>query len=519
MRWRRRRRSWSRSSCRRSSSLGEVQRVLRQLLRERVPVRDLATILEAMADAAPVTKDPDAITEAVRASHRPRHLPAVSEREGRAAGHRRGAGARGAAHGVARPDGAGRGAGARPAAGPEHGLARSRAPSSRRWHSLCSSVRRRCGRTCGGCSRGCFRTSACCRTQRCPHTCTSSPWRRSTDMHLKRYRRETVREALRAVREDLGPDALVLSTQLVAASGWRGWMGGACGRGHGGGGAAGRVGAPTCRRTPVDVTRSIAPSTELAARLQARAASTPRWRATSPRRMPAEPPPRRDAAQRCATRSPTSSRRWRADDDDFAPVEVFVGPPGVGKTTTIAKIAAQERARHGERARARRRRRVPRRRRRAAAPLRRHPRRAAHGRAHAGRARVTRSRGAQAPDARRHRRAARRPTTCRARCSRVLGRPHGRAHAPRARRRHAAGAPARRILDRFQRCAPVARRDHQARRSRIARAARRRAARAAACPSRIWAPVSACPKTCERATPPALAAWVARRRHGEGAVA
>jgi flagellar biosynthesis protein FlhA len=47
-------------------SLGEIQRVLRQLLRERVPVRDLATILEAIADAAMVTKDPDAITEAVR---------------------------------------------------------------------------------------------------------------------------------------------------------------------------------------------------------------------------------------------------------------------------------------------------------------------------------------------------------------------------------------------------------------------------------------------------------------------
>jgi flagellar biosynthesis protein FlhA len=49
-------------------SLGEVQRVLRQLLRERVPVRDLTTILEALADAASVTKDPDAVTEAVRSS-------------------------------------------------------------------------------------------------------------------------------------------------------------------------------------------------------------------------------------------------------------------------------------------------------------------------------------------------------------------------------------------------------------------------------------------------------------------
>jgi flagellar biosynthesis protein FlhA len=46
---------------------GDVQRVLRQLLRERVPIRDLTTILEALSDAAAVTKDPDALTEAVRA--------------------------------------------------------------------------------------------------------------------------------------------------------------------------------------------------------------------------------------------------------------------------------------------------------------------------------------------------------------------------------------------------------------------------------------------------------------------
>jgi flagellar biosynthesis protein FlhA len=47
-------------------SVGDVQRALRQLLRERVPVRDLTTILEAMADAASVTKDPDVMVEAVR---------------------------------------------------------------------------------------------------------------------------------------------------------------------------------------------------------------------------------------------------------------------------------------------------------------------------------------------------------------------------------------------------------------------------------------------------------------------
>jgi flagellar biosynthesis protein FlhA len=48
------------------AGLGDIQRVLRQLLRERVPVRDLTTILETIADAVAVTKDPDAIAEAVR---------------------------------------------------------------------------------------------------------------------------------------------------------------------------------------------------------------------------------------------------------------------------------------------------------------------------------------------------------------------------------------------------------------------------------------------------------------------
>ncbi|GMV23370.1 MAG: flagellar biosynthesis protein FlhA [Acidimicrobiia bacterium] len=47
-------------------STGDVQRVLRQLLRERVPVRDLTAILEAVADVAGTTKDTDALTEAAR---------------------------------------------------------------------------------------------------------------------------------------------------------------------------------------------------------------------------------------------------------------------------------------------------------------------------------------------------------------------------------------------------------------------------------------------------------------------
>jgi len=47
-------------------SMGDVEKVLQGLLRERVPVRDLSTILEAIADAARNTKEPLFLTEAVR---------------------------------------------------------------------------------------------------------------------------------------------------------------------------------------------------------------------------------------------------------------------------------------------------------------------------------------------------------------------------------------------------------------------------------------------------------------------
>src|SRR5579875_165705 len=47
-------------------TLGEVQRVLQNLLRERVSIRDLVTILEAVADQARLTRDPDQLAEAAR---------------------------------------------------------------------------------------------------------------------------------------------------------------------------------------------------------------------------------------------------------------------------------------------------------------------------------------------------------------------------------------------------------------------------------------------------------------------
>lgn len=171
-------------------------------------------------------------------------------------------------------------------------------------------------------------------------------------MHLKRYRRPTVKDALRAVREDLGPNALVLSTAMVPAPGVKGWLG----RREVEITAAAERPQLSTTRHPEDAgadavrqaaTRQVRAGSEIAARLEASGLD-----ATLAREVAAATPP----ARRRAATADTLRRALQdqlaplaADDDAFAPIEVFVGPPGVGKTTTIAKIAAQERARRGQR--------------------------------------------------------------------------------------------------------------------------------------------------------------------------
>src|SRR5688500_2095159 len=165
-------------------------------------------------------------------------------------------------------------------------------------------------------------------------------------MHLKRYRRETVKEALRAVREDLGPDALILSTRLVAAAGVRGWFGG----------RVVEVTAAAERPAMSEVRQAVEEPTpsreeraldEIIARLQA-SGMDPALARDVARALPANK--RRGATlQTIRETLELQLAAVTACDDTFAPIEVFVGPPGVGKTTTIAKIAAQERARHGKR--------------------------------------------------------------------------------------------------------------------------------------------------------------------------
>ena len=56
-------------------TVGEIQRVLQNLLRERIPIRNLLLILENLADGARASKDVDFLTERVRASMA-RHISA-----------------------------------------------------------------------------------------------------------------------------------------------------------------------------------------------------------------------------------------------------------------------------------------------------------------------------------------------------------------------------------------------------------------------------------------------------------
>jgi len=62
-------------------TVGEIQRVLQNLLRERIPIRNLILILETLADAARVSKDIDYLTERVRSSLA-RHISAEYAEDG-----------------------------------------------------------------------------------------------------------------------------------------------------------------------------------------------------------------------------------------------------------------------------------------------------------------------------------------------------------------------------------------------------------------------------------------------------
>ena len=162
-------------------------------------------------------------------------------------------------------------------------------------------------------------------------------------MQVKQFRQPTVREALRAIREDLGPDALVLSTEMVAARGWRGWLGSRVVQL-----TAGVAAQPAPSRPAAAIRRSAdtsAPRDGIVARLMASGLTRSLAEAVTEVMSPSE---RRGASLRELRRAlATQMEAITAGEEAYARVEVFIGPPGVGKTTTIAKIAAQERARRG----------------------------------------------------------------------------------------------------------------------------------------------------------------------------
>lgn len=162
-------------------------------------------------------------------------------------------------------------------------------------------------------------------------------------MDLRTFRKPTVREALREARETLGPDAVVVATDMVPTSGLRGFLG--------------RREVQITAAVEEKVSASRQPATErrpsvadaeseaLVARLVASGLDRPMAEGIV-RAIPYAH--RRGAsAARLFKALAEHVAPMTAVDPEFAGAEVFVGPPGVGKTTTIAKIAARERARHG----------------------------------------------------------------------------------------------------------------------------------------------------------------------------
>jgi flagellar biosynthesis protein FlhF len=163
-------------------------------------------------------------------------------------------------------------------------------------------------------------------------------------MQVKRLQRPTVREALSAAREELGPGAVVMSTEMVPAPGWRGLMGrrvvqltAATDESQVPQVSDDRPMRPSLRQRGRDVLRS-----GVVARLTAAGLDTALAEAVAGRMTPAECRGASDVSLRKALAAELAS--LSGADPNFEPFEVFVGPPGVGKTTTIAKIAAQERA-------------------------------------------------------------------------------------------------------------------------------------------------------------------------------
>src|SRR5262249_28084511 len=143
-------------------------------------------------------------------------------------------------------------------------------------------------------------------------------------MHLKRFRHTNVRDALRAVRAEFGPDALVLSTALVPARGVRGLIGA---REVEITAAAERK--ASAARLEESADRHHDADNAAASDLTARLAATGLDRAIAEEVAAAVPPAARRGASFARVRDVLATRlsELAAVAEDYARVEVFVGPP------------------------------------------------------------------------------------------------------------------------------------------------------------------------------------------------
>ena len=198
------------------------------------------------------------------------------------------------------------------------------------------------------------------------------------DMDRTRFRAQTVEEAVNAARAALGGEPDVAATRMVPARGLRGLMGLReveidVETPHEPSVRRPRAVRPTGRPDGQPATGATADAGPVSVGLSA---VVERLRQTRSTVQSERPDPLvaqllstgldRGLATRVARAVPRGNRRQApvsaieaalatelgglvSGDEPYAPVELFVGPPGAGKTTTIAKIAARERARNGVR--------------------------------------------------------------------------------------------------------------------------------------------------------------------------
>jgi flagellar biosynthesis protein FlhF len=195
-------------------------------------------------------------------------------------------------------------------------------------------------------------------------------------MDTFRFRALTVDDAAAAARAAHGDDVEIVATRMVAAAGLRGLLGlrevevtvepiddrprrSSVRRPA----PAPADAAPSLGAAPAPPTAAILDRLRAAARrgaaadagrpdpLVAQLLSTGLDRTLAERVARGVPRgPRRVAAASAIERAlATELGGLVSGDEPYAPVELFVGPPGAGKTTTIAKIAARERAQRGRR--------------------------------------------------------------------------------------------------------------------------------------------------------------------------